>query len=158
MGTNYRHRKVSLTLLVLLGLAWVAAPWWAPRTVQPAAISVIVIVGVLLVLFSSLTIVMRDEAVDVYFGPGLIRRRIPLRRIRGVRVAQTPWYYGWGIRLTPHGWLWNVQERGGVEIQLEDGHRFRIDSDEPDKIAAAILEAKRAVQPAAAANEQRYDR
>jgi hypothetical protein len=145
MGTTYRHRQMSRTTLLVLGLAWVAALWGAVRAAQPVAITVAVLVGALLVLFSSLTVIVHEQAVVVFFGPGLIRRSIPLRRVRDVRAVQTPWYYGWGIRLTPYGWLWNVHGLGGVEIQFDDGHRFRIGSDEPDKLAAAILEARRAV-------------
>jgi hypothetical protein len=52
--------------------------------------------------------------------------------------VRTPWYYGWGIRLTPYGWLWNVSGTGGVELRFEDGGRFRVGSDEPDRLADAI--------------------
>jgi len=86
---------------------------------------------------------------DVFFGPGLIRRRIPLRRIREVRVVRTPWYYGWGIRLTPTGWLWNVSGLDGVEVQFDDGHRFRVGSDEPNRLSEALFREMRAVERAA---------
>jgi hypothetical protein len=81
---------------------------------------------------------------DVFFGPGLICRRIPLRRIREIRVVRTPWYYGWGIRLTPAGWLWNVSGLDGVEVQCDDGHRFRVGSDEPNRLAEALRREMRA--------------
>jgi len=145
MGTTYRHTQVSRTTLVVVGLALVVALLWAGRTAEPVASSGALLVGVVLVLFSTLTVIVRDQAVVVFFGPGLIRRSIPLGRVREVREVTNRWYYGWGIRLTPYGWLWNVHGLGGVEIQFDDGHRFRIGSDEPDKLAAAILEARRAV-------------
>jgi hypothetical protein len=91
-----------------------------------------------LLLFSTLTVSVRDRSIDVFFGPGVIRRRIPLRRVREVRTVRTPWYYGWGIRLTPFGWLWRVSGLGGVEIQFDDGHRFRIGSDEPERLAEVL--------------------
>jgi hypothetical protein len=68
----------------------------------------------------------------------VIHRRIPLTRIRGVSVVETPWYFGWGIRLTPWGWLWRVYGRSGVELKFDDGHRFRVGSDEPDKLVEAL--------------------
>jgi hypothetical protein len=105
-----------------------------------------------LLLFSTLTVTVRDQAIHVFVGPGLIRRRIPLRRIRTVRTVRTPWYYGWGIRLTPSGWLWNVWGSSGVEIRFDDGHRFRIGSDESDKLAEVLRHELQAVCWAAAAD------
>ncbi|HEY2931845.1 MAG TPA: hypothetical protein VGK99_08850 [Acidobacteriota bacterium] len=58
--------------------------------------------------------------------------------VRDVRAVRTPLYYGWGIRLTPSGWLWNISGLGGVEIQFDGGHKFRIGSDEPDRLAEVL--------------------
>lgn len=138
MTTVYRHTQVGHTTIVILAITLVATLYWAALTTRPASIAATLIVGLVLVLFSTLTVVVRDQAVEVFFGPGLIRRRIPLHRIRDVRAVRTPWYYGWGIRLTPSGWLWNVSGLSGVEIQFDDGHRFRIGSDEPDKLADVL--------------------
>jgi flagellar biosynthesis protein FliQ len=138
MGTVYRHTQVGRVTVVLLAIAWATALWWSLRMSQPVLVAVTVLVGCLLAIFSTLTVVVRDQTLDVFFGPGLIRRRIPLHRIRAVRTVRTPWYYGWGIRLTPSGWLWNVSGLGGVEIQFDDGHCFRIGSDEPEKLAEVL--------------------
>jgi hypothetical protein len=121
-----------------MALALAALVWWSVRAADSGAIIVAVPIALVLVLFSSLTVRVGGGAMDVFFGPGLIRRRIPLQRIREARVVRTPWYYGWGIRLTPAGWLWNVAGLGGVEIVFDDGHRFRVGSDEPDRLAAAL--------------------
>ena len=37
----------------------------------------------------------------------------------------------------------------GVEVQFDDGHRFRVDSDEPNRLAEALLREMRAVERAA---------
>lgn len=149
MGTAYRHTQVSPAMLAGAGIAVAVMVWVSLRSAHPVPIITFVFVGVVLLMFSSLTIVVRDEAMDVFFGPGVIRRRIPLRRIREVRVVRTPWYYGWGIRLTPSGWLWNVSGLDGVEIRFDDGHRFRVGSDEPHALAEALLRELRLVDPAA---------
>jgi hypothetical protein len=146
METIYRHTQVGAVTLAGMGIALVAAVFWGVRASQPALLTAALLVGVVLVLFSTLTVVVRDGALVVFFGPGLIRRRIPLRRIRDVRVVRTPWTYGWGIRLTPRGWLWNVSGLDGVELQFDDGRRFRIGSDEPTRLAEAL---RREVQPPA---------
>jgi hypothetical protein len=145
MGTSYRHTHVSRATVAVLALAWAAAFWWTVRVSHQAAVTVTVVAGCLVVLFSTLTVIVQDGALGVFFGPGLIRRRIPLRRIRDVRTVRTPWYYGWGIRLTPAGWLWRVSGLAGVEIQFDDGHRFRIGSDEPDRLVEVLRRELQAV-------------
>jgi hypothetical protein len=90
MGTIYRHRQVSRATVAGVGIACAAAVWWSLRVPEPVPVTTAVLVGSVLVLFSTLTVIVRDGAMDVFFGPGLIRRRIPLRRIRDVRVAKNP--------------------------------------------------------------------
>ena len=148
MQTIYRHTQVSLATVSAIGIALAAVIWCSVRASGPVpVITVLLLVGVL-ILFSTLTVIVRDGAMHVFFGPGLIRRRIPLQRIREVRVVRTPWYYGWGIRLTPSGWLWNVSGLDGVEVQFDDGHRFRVGSDDASRLAAALLDGMRDVERA----------
>jgi Transcriptional regulator PadR-like family len=90
MGTIYRHTQVSRATVGGMGIAWAAMVWWSLRVSDPVLVTTAVLVGCVLVLFSTLTVIVRDGAMDMFFGPGLIRRRIPLRRIREVRVVKTP--------------------------------------------------------------------
>jgi hypothetical protein len=138
MDTAYRHTQVSVGTLTVLGAALAVSLWFSLDLRHTVLIAVTVMVACLLLLFSTLTVVVGDQAVKLFFGPGLIRRRIPLRRIRDVRTVRTPWYYGWGIRLTPSGWLWRVAGQRGIELAFDDGHRFRIGSDEPDRLAEVL--------------------
>jgi hypothetical protein len=142
VATVYRHTQVGYTTIVSLGIALLGILYWAALMPRPALIAATVSLVVVLVLFSTLTVIIRDQTVEVFFGPGLIRRRIPLGRIRKVEAVRTPWYYGWGIRLTPHGWLWNVSGLGGVEMQFNDGKKFRIGSDEPERLVEVLRREK----------------
>ena len=146
MGTIYRHTQVSRATVGGMGIALAALVWWSLRVSDPVLVTTAVLVGFVLVVFSTLTVIVREGSMDVFFGPGVIRRRIPLRRIREVRVVRNPWYYGWGIRLTPTGWLWNVSGLDGVEVQFDDGHCFRVGSDEPNRLAEALLREMRGVE------------
>ena len=145
MDTTYRHTQISRVTLGAAAGGVAAAVVWSVRAANPGPAAMAVLLGGVLALFSTLTVAVRDQALCISFAPGLIRKRIPLRRIRAVRVVRNPWYYGWGIRLTPVGWLWNVSGLGGVEVQLEDGARFRIGSDEPDALATALRGVTQAV-------------
>ena len=148
MGAVYRHTQVSRVTAAGMGIAWAVAVWWSVRVSAFVPIATAAVAGLLLILFSTLTVIVGNGAMDVFFGPRLIGRRIPLRRIRGVRVIRTRWYYGWGIQLTPAGWQWNVWGLDGVEMQFDDGHRFRVGSDEPDTLAEALVREMRAVERA----------
>ncbi|MBN2087990.1 hypothetical protein JW964_00165 [candidate division KSB1 bacterium] len=91
-----------------------------------------------LFIFGSLTIEVTSEKLKWYFGIGLVRKSIFLQEIQTVSIIKNSWYYGWGIRLTPHGWLYNVSGTRGVEIELKSGKKFRLGSDEPEKLAQVI--------------------
>jgi hypothetical protein len=145
----YRHTQVSRATVAGIGFALLAAVWWSVRMPDTVPIVTTLLLVCVLVLFSTLTVLVRDGVMDVYFGLGLIRRRIPLRRVREVRVVRTPWYYGWGIRLTPAGWLWNVSGLGAVEVQFDDARRFRVGSDEPERLAEALRGEMQAVHSTA---------
>ena len=149
MPTVYRHTQVGRVTVGAMGLALAAALWFTVQEPGPVPIISLIVLGVVLILFSTLTVQVRDGVMDVFFGPGLIRRRIPLRRIREVRVVRTPWYYGWGIRLTPAGWLWNVSGLDGVEVEFDDGHRFRVGSDDAERLAEVLVREMRGAGPAA---------
>ncbi len=102
------------------------------------AIAVLIIIAVALVLFSTLTVVIWEDELEVRFGPGPIRKRFKLRDIESCRVVKNHWYYGWGIRLTPHGVLYNVSGFYAVELRLRTGKKFRIGTDVPQELDAAI--------------------
>ena len=51
------------------------------------AFAVLIILGVALLLFSSLTVVIRDDVLEIRFGPGLIRKKFYLSDIESARVV-----------------------------------------------------------------------
>jgi hypothetical protein len=81
--------------------------------------------------------------VTLWFGPGAYRRSFPLREIEGVQVVRNTWLHGLGVHYMRKGMVYNVSGLGAVEMQLENGRRVRIGSDEPEELARAIEEAKR---------------
>jgi hypothetical protein len=105
------------------------------------AIVVSIIIAVTMVLFASLTVVIWEKELEVRFGPGLIHKRCKLDNIESCRVVKNHCYYGWGIRLTPHGVLYNVSGFYAVEIKLRTGKKFRIGTDVPQELEVAIQQA-----------------
>ncbi len=89
-------------------------------------------------LFGSLTVEIDDEEVRHWFGPGFWKKSYPLFEIESASIVRNSWIYGWGIRFTPHGWLYNVSGLDAVQIQLRSGRKFRIGTDDPQGLIEAI--------------------
>jgi len=90
-------------------------------------------------LFGTLTTSIDGDAVVVGFGPiGLIHERFALADIATARVVRNSPVHGWGIRYIRHGRLWNVWGLDAVELQLRNGTRFRIGTDEPQALLSAL--------------------
>ena len=141
---GYRHTQVGWIIIaaVAAGVAITVAVILSTHDANPVAMAVLVLLIAALVLFYSLRVEIRDDVLTCRFGPGLIRRSIPLSAINEARAVRNPWYAGWGIRWMPgRYWLWNVSGLRAVELVLRDGSRFRIGSDEPETLLAAIESA-----------------
>jgi hypothetical protein len=107
-----------------------------------AALPAIALLGGAAVLFSSLTVEIKNGTLRSYFGPGLPAKTVKIRDIDAVQVVQNSWYAGWGIRITPQGMLYNVSGIQAVEVRMKNGSRFRLGTDEPETLRHAILQAK----------------
>jgi hypothetical protein len=96
------------------------------------------VMGMTLVLFFRLTVTVDKHYVRAVFGIGIIGKRIRLGDITGVCSVTNPWWYGWGIRMIPGGWKWNLTGNQAVELKLKNGRLLRIGTDEPEALEAAI--------------------
>jgi len=135
----YRHTQVGWVLLAALAAGAGVVAFAAGKTGwSTAATSVLALLLVVAALFCTLTVRITGAEIECRFGPGLIRKRIPLAAVRAARQVRTEWYQGWGIRLTSGGWIFNVSGLDAVEVELADGNRIRVGTDEPDALAAAI--------------------
>ena len=86
-----------------------------------------------------LTVSVTPTNLRIRFGPvGLIQKQWPIAEIVSVTQVTNPWYYGYGLRYTPRGPLYNVSGRHAVEILLFSGQTFRIGTDEPETLCQAI--------------------
>jgi hypothetical protein len=94
-----------------------------------------------LVLFYSLTVEIDETKLIVKFGFGIINKKFILKDIESCHTVKNHWYYGWGIRITPHGWLYNISGFDAVEIKMKNGKTYRIGTDEPKNLERAIMQA-----------------
>ncbi|MFC1980834.1 hypothetical protein ACFLVN_01120 [Chloroflexota bacterium] len=139
MIKHYEHTQVGYLIIVVMAAVMVLIGIVLAKSgINGIAIGVLIIIAVLLVLFSSLTVVIWEEELEVRFGPGPIRKRFKLNEIESCKVVKNHWYNGWGIRLIPHGILYNVSGFYAVEIKLRTGKQYRIGTDAPQELEAAI--------------------
>ena len=90
--------------------------------------------------FGVLTVRVDDREVRWAFGLGWISKTVPLYRIRRAEAARSPWYWGWGIRWTPRGWLWRSNGLDAVWFELESGKQLGVGSVEPESLARAVAD------------------
>ncbi len=137
--SGYRHTQRGDLLLVLVGGMCVylvgvslVVGW------HPVTLVVLAILLATLVIFPFLTVEVDGGTLSIAFGQGLVRKAWPVGELRAWRVVRNPWWYGWGIHYTPDGWLYNVLGSSAVEIELRDGRRARIGTDDPCGLVAAL--------------------
>ncbi|MEZ5907672.1 MAG: hypothetical protein R3D31_02605 [Hyphomicrobiaceae bacterium] len=155
MASLYRHTQSNrIGMLFVLGIVLliillelfilriagvdVPVPILALATLVPSAI-----LGLVAWVFSSLTIEVTDREVKWHFGPGVWRKQLALTEIRTAEAVKNKWWWGWGIRYTPHGWLYNVWGLDAVELRKPDGTALRLGTDDPQRLASAIARAAR---------------
>lgn len=112
---------------------------------KPIALMRLLIMLIVMALFGTLTVEVNERTLKLRFGMGAIRKELRLQDIETYRSVKNPWYYGWGIRYIPHGWLFNVSGLTAVECQMKNGKIYRIGTDEPDALTDALDSALSAI-------------
>ena len=139
MHKRYHHTQIGYLTLVALGAGLLfMIGLILMNGFEGVALLVLLVLAVCLVIFATLTVEMDEAALIIRFGPGLIRKRFRLADIISCRVVKNPWYCGWGIHLTPSGWLYNVSGFWAVELQMKNGKKYRLGTDDPEGLVQAI--------------------
>ena len=124
-------------------------PWWGLMIIVPVFLLIIVfymaiawiviLIGLIVAaLFWGLTVEVNKDVVRLYFGFGIIHRSILREHIAMVTQVRNRWWWGFGIRWTPHGWMWNISGLDAVELTYHNGKKFRIGTDEPEALLEAL--------------------
>jgi hypothetical protein len=141
---DYEHTQwgnTGILVVVFLGVVTMVLIAAAAADEPGAAIFaglLAAVVAVVALVFSRLTVTVAAGVVEAAFGAGWPRRVIEVSDIAAIRVVTNRWWYGWGIRLIPGGWMYNVWGLSAVELDLRSGKKFRIGTDEPQALIAAL--------------------
>jgi hypothetical protein len=142
---RYEHTQVG-TLLILAVMAVIVIILASMFLYGPVPVPLLVLclMAFLLAIMSHLTVSVSADTIRIRFGPvGLVQKEWRLIEIVSATPVTNPWYYGYGLRWTPHGPLYNIAGRTAVEILLQSGKKVRIGTDEPEALAEAIRQAIR---------------
>ena len=126
-------RAICLLMMLWMLVFAIFASW--------GAYIVVGVLDVLLAFFHSLRVRIDDHSVELSFGIGLLKKSIPLDTIQTCTSVRNSLIHGFGIRKVPGGWMWNVSGLDSVQLAFADGKHFRIGTDEPAALEAAINRA-----------------
>ena len=148
---NYKHTQigylmivVTLAVLVLFSWTYIMTAYETPSIDSgnnlAATATMVLVLGILL-SFWKLHVMIDEKHLRIKFGYGIFQNKFSLHDIVSAKAVRNPRRCGWGIRFTfwPKMWIYNVSGFDAVEIQLKNGKRYRIGTDEPKKLEQAIL-------------------
>ena len=136
---SYHHTQGGRTLiLLLLCMAAIVAIIGFIVPARPMSFVVPLILLFTAFIFSKLTIRIDHDTLCASFGPGLIKKEVSVAEIVAAEPIRIRWWYGWGIHLTPYGWLYNIGGWDAVVIALRSGRKFALGTDDPHGLVAAI--------------------
>ena len=80
----------------------------------------------LTLLVYRLKVEVNAQEIIISFGVGLIKKRIQIKNIKSAEEVKNKFWYGWGIRYTPHGWLWNISGYEAVELSFKKNENLEL--------------------------------
>jgi hypothetical protein len=134
----YRHTQIGWGLVVLATLAIMVAVLVMVQSGAAGGLTIALVAAVIFALFGTMTVELDETHLRLWFGIGWFRKKIGFNQIRAYQTVRNPWYYGWGIRWFPGGWLYNVSGLSAVELLLHTGTRVRVGTDEPEALVTQL--------------------
>jgi hypothetical protein len=149
MKQSYRHTQFGAwTMLILLLVGAFIVPVvlsMLSNGQQAVALVTVILYCLVLALFYALTVEVSEGKLSFWFGIGIIRKSYSFEEIQAVTEVKSPWYYLWGIKSIPDGWLYAIAPGTALEIVLKSGKKIRIGTNEPQELKQAIDAASRLV-------------
>jgi hypothetical protein len=145
---SYHHNQRSRAIALLMGVGALVPIWLlasgrlaaAPVGARITTFVALIVLAISAFVFSSFSIAISGGQLSWWFGPGVVKRTVPLSTIVSATPATTSMIDGWGIHLTARGWLYNVAGRQAVVVRQKDGTQFLLGTDEPQRLVQAIMD------------------
>lgn len=88
---------------------------------------------------------VRGDGIRIRFFPFHVRWRSwsysEIESLEAREYSPLGEFGGWGIRIAPQGWAYNVSGRLGIQVVLQSGQRILIGTRDPEGFLAAVREA-----------------
>ena len=140
--SQYKHTQIGYFFLTVYGaVLLIIISLFIFTDYSLLAMIGLIIMLIALGIFASMTVKISAQKMKIQLGLGAIRKEFPIKDIKTYRVVTHPWYYGWGIRYTPRGWIFRVSGNSGIELQMKSGKLYQVGTDEPQKLTGAINQA-----------------
>ena len=136
---SYKHTQIGYLLIIALGAATLLIGRLTIITrFNPGAILLLVLMILFLAIFATLTVEVKEQTINIQFGNGIIRKRFSLKDVQTYRAVKNPWYYAWGIHVIPNGLIFNVSGWEALELQMKNGTKYRIGTDDVQGLLDAV--------------------
>jgi hypothetical protein len=147
MEKEYRYTQVGIVTIIMLLLAAAFTTFVIIAGLELNSGPVLTVVGLVVVglfvftlaAFYSFTIQIAGGRLNFWFGFGVGKRSIDIADIRSIEIVKTPWYYFWGIKSIPGGWLYSIAPGGrALELVFMDNRVIHLGTDRPEEIKARL--------------------
>ena len=153
MGPEYRYTQIGILtiLMILLAAAFTALMFASGLNSTEGGdasvlkVTALVVAGLFVLVlasFYSFTIQIANGELNFWFGFGVARKSFPITEILSVEIVKNPWYYLWGIKSIPGGWLYSIAPGGRVlELIFKDNRKIHLGTNRPEEIKRSLAEA-----------------
>jgi len=151
--TTYKHTQIGylmlvVTLAVLALFAWIyimasAEPPSVDSGPNFAITAIMALILFILASFATLTASVDENCLRIKFGYGIFTKKFAINEITSAQSVKNHWYYGWGIKVWfwPYMCIYNISGFDAVEIIMRNGKIYRIGTNAPGELEAAIKQA-----------------
>ncbi|PIT86596.1 MAG: hypothetical protein COU33_02290 [Candidatus Magasanikbacteria bacterium CG10_big_fil_rev_8_21_14_0_10_43_6] len=140
----YTHTQKSYAIIgIMVALCVIFGMTFFTQDAPPLAVTpVLILIVVLLGSFTSLTVTVDQTYLKVKFGYGIFSKKFLRTDIASATHVKHTWYHGWGIRywIPKRMWIYTISGFDLIEITLTNGRVYRIGTDEPQQLLAALKE------------------
>ena len=145
MNAEYKHTQFgAITLAVFLLTGILAAYIILSMLADGRLLVALITTGLYLLivaLFYAFTIEVSEGKLKFWFGIRAISKSYSLGEIQSTQEVENPWYYLWGIKSIPGGWLYAIAPGSAVEIVFRNSKIIRLGSNQPKELKQALDEA-----------------
>ncbi len=148
MEADYKHTQFgALTLIVFLVTGVLIALIVPSMIAEDRMVVAFVMMGLyllVLALFYAFTVEISEGKLKFWFGIGAIGKSYSLMEIQSTQEVENPWYYLWGVKSIPGGWLYAIAPGSAAEIDFSNGKIARLGTTQPKMLIKAIDDASAA--------------